>query len=148
MKSSLFALAVAVAVAAAGPAVSQPPPAKQEKAEPLNASKGVEVKLADFETLTLKTDKVTVNNFVINQSDEGQFRVNALVRAQGTRNFSCTMMMVGFDDKKGIVWTTKISTYADPKGLSLFQDNSSLPDGSLQKTATVWVRILESDRGF
>ncbi len=142
MRNYLFVSAVAVVIAA--PAVPQQPSAKQDKAEPINASKGVEVKLADFEHLTLKTDKVVVNNFILHQSDEGQFRVNALCRTQGTRNFSCAMMMVGFDDKKGILWTTKVNTYGDPKGLSLFQDNSYLPEGTLQKTATVWVRIVES----
>ncbi|MBN9522814.1 hypothetical protein J0H58_30565 [bacterium] len=145
MRTYLFVLAVAVVVAA--PAVPQQPPTKQEKTEPVNASKGVEVKVADLETLTLKTDKVTVNNFFVNQTDEGQFRVNALCRGQANRNFSCTMMMVGFDDKKGILWTTRINSYCDPKGLTLFQDNFNLPDGTLQKTSTIWIRLVESS-GF
>jgi hypothetical protein len=143
-----YLLVLAFAVVFTTPGVPQPTPAKQEKAEPINASKGVEVKVADFETLTLKTDKVVINNFIVTQSDEGQFRINALCRMQGARNSSCTMMMVGFDDKKGILWTTRTQTYGDPRGLSLFQDNFFLPEGTLQKTATVWVRVVDSGGQF
>jgi hypothetical protein len=119
------------------------PPARAEKAEPVNAVKGVELKLADLETFAVKTDKLLVNNFVLNQSEDGGFRLSALCRNRGNKSVQCTLMIVGFDDKKGILWTSKASTGVEPKGIQLFQDWAQLPEGTLQNTASLWVRLIE-----
>jgi hypothetical protein len=124
-------------------------PGKEPKQEPPPYDKTFELKLADLDEFAVKTDKAIINNFSLWESADATPKGMATLklwascrnRALGHQQY--TIMVVGLDEKKGVLWATKANSWTEGKGVGLLQDYmQSIPQGTLTRTHSLWVRAV------
>lgn len=124
--------------------------AQDPKAKILEQGKPFEIKIADLEGYGFQTEPMIVNNFLLTESETDQPKGLALLRfAASCKNrtgagLDCTIMLVGLDATKAVLWSMRASVSVEERHLGLLEDESSLPRGLLKKTAYVWGRVVVS----
>lgn len=150
MRTCLMALAVAVPSLVFA---QTEPPGKEKKSAPPPYDKVYEVKIADLDEFVVKTDKLLINNFSLSATKVGtvkgmemlKFFASCRNRSEGYQQY--TVMVVGLDEKKGVLWATKMNTGVSEKDLGLLQDfNDNVPQGTLKSTASIWMRVVVSEQ--
>ncbi len=124
-----------------------------------SADKGVEVKPDDLEDYVLKGDRFVVNNFSLFETADPSMVVAPMsaLTLQATvkdKNKPAThpvysgyqrpyyLMVVGLDEKKQILWATKLDTSTQQGGVGMLNDQVVVPRGTLKATATLWMRVI------
>jgi len=126
----------------------QPASAPQRETPSGSAS----VKTADLEDFTLKTKGLTLNNFLLSETavvkSDGlvpKLRLRVCVRNQTADEKKISLMVVGLDENKEMLWACNVEDRAEASTLKLLPETQlSIPAGMLKRTATVSLRVYDT----
>jgi len=143
----LFATIVLVGCVALGrPALAD----DDDEEGPIIYDKTYDVMLADFEDQIVETDHFVINNVILTRvrndysDDKGMERLSfaASIKSKSTKNQEFSVMLVGLDDKKTLLWTAKTEDSMYGKNVDSISDQVRVPQGTFKTTVSVWMRVI------
>lgn len=123
---------------------------EDEEPAPAIFDKTYNVTVANFEDQVIESDNFVINNFMLvkqrndysNDKKLEQVSFGASVKGRSSKSQEVSVMLVGLDEKRANLWTLKATDSMYSKSVGSMQDQVRLPQGTLKRTASIWMRVL------